>query len=156
MLNCGARFLGDDLAVLCPPDGEDGFRVSRGRPAMRLHPATAALIDTVSCEQVLDDERDKLLVWPANRANDAEYPLAGIFLLGPGPCEVPIEEALQLLSMHIFRPRWMRSMPGHGKRLAWIIELLSEVPIRRLAAVECFDDKSRRKRTQAALSAMAV
>lgn len=155
LLADGARLIGDDLTVLAPPEGERGFRVTRGRPAMRLHPATARLVDTTMCEIVSNDARGKLLVRPGMRAEDEAYPLAGIFLLETGPAAVSPSEALRLLPLHLFRPRWMGRMPGHGQRHAWLLDLAGKVPVRRLPAVESFDPEARRLRTHSALAAMA-
>lgn len=155
LLAKGARFIGDDLSVLAPPDGKMGFRVTRGRPLIRLHPATAALIDAALCEHAPEDARGKLLAQPRIRAADAAYPLAGIFLLGPGPAEVPPSEALRLLPSHLFRPRWLGAMPGHGQRRAWLLDLAGRVTVWRLAAVDGFDSVARRLRTNAAMAAMA-
>lgn len=155
LLAHGARLLGDDLTVVCPPDDTKDFRVTRGRPAMRLHAETAFLVDAVSCEHVPEDSRGKLLVRPRARADDGEYPLAGIFILDAGPAEVPLAEALRLLSMQMFRPRWMSRMPGHGQRQAWLIDMAGKAPVRRLPPITSFDTAARSKRIESALMAMA-
>lgn len=155
LLGRGARLLGDDLTVICPPHGTKGFRVTRGRPAMRLHPQTASLVDAESCELVPDDPRGKLLVRPSARADDREYPLAGIFILDAGLAEVPLTDALRLLALHMFRPRWMTLMPGHGQRQAWLIEIAGKALVRRLPPVVSFDSEARQTRIEAALMAMA-
>lgn len=156
LLAHGARFLGDDLTVLRPPDGRRGFWVTRGRPAMRLHPATAALVAPENCEHVPDDPRGKLLVRPVARAADKEYPLAGILLIGLGPAEVSSAEALRLLPSQIFRPRWLSRMPGHGQRRAWLIEMAGSVPVRRLPEISGFDADARQSRMTAALKALEL
>jgi hypothetical protein len=155
LLAYGARFLGDDLTVISPPDGEHSFFVHRGRPTMRLHPATAKLVASEKSENVPDDPRGKLLVQPSKRASDSEFPLAAIFLIGPGPANVPLPEMLQLLTAQMFRPRWMDRLPGRGQRRAWLIEMAGRVPVQRLPAIEGFDSEARRKRIETALTAMA-
>lgn len=155
LLAHGARLLSDDLSILCPPEGETGFRVTRGRAAVRLHPATAALVDAVLDERVPDDARGKLLIRPRARAADSSFPLAGIFLLGDGPANVPLAEAVRQLPPHLFRPRWLTAMPGHGQRRAALIALASMVPVRHLPAVNGFDADARCVRVQTALTAMA-
>jgi hypothetical protein len=152
----GVRLLGDDLTVLTPPQAGHGFLVARGRPAMRLHPATAALLDSTDCERVPDDARGKLLVRPAQRAADELFPLAGIFLLGPGPCEVSLAEALRLLPPQVFRPQWLRAMPGHGQRNARLIELAGTVPVRRLPPAHGFDPAARQVRMGSLLKMLAA
>ncbi len=142
----GARLLGDDLSVLTPPQGTSGFMVARGRPAMRLHPATAALLNGADCELVPDDVRGKLLVRPVQRAADAPFPLAGIFLLGEAAGAVAPAEAMRLLPPHLFRPKWLRATPGHGERSARLIELAGKVPVRGLPAVAGFDLAARQSR----------
>jgi hypothetical protein len=155
LLTFGARFLGDDLTVITPPDGKQSFRVTRGRPTMRLHAETANLVDKQMFELVPDDPRGKLLVQPSKRATDSEFPLAGIFIIGPGPAEVPLSEVLQLLPAQMFRPHWMNSLPGRGQRRAWLIEMAGKIPVRRLPAVAGFDADARRRRVQTALTAIA-
>jgi hypothetical protein len=155
LLAHGARFIGDDLTVLCPPESDSGFRVALGRPAMRLHPATAAMVDAESCEQVPADPRGKLLVRPGMRADDVEYPLAGIFLLGQGDPVVPIAEALRLMPSHMFRPNWLDQMAGREQRFAWLIDLAGMVPVIRLPVLASFDAKARQLRLDTALTAMA-
>lgn len=154
LLAYGARFLGDDLTVISPPDGSQNFLVHRGRPTMRLHPATAELVDSENCENVPDDPRGKLLVQPSRRASDSDFPLAGIFLIGPGPAIVPLSEMLQLLPAQMFRPRWMDRLSGRGHRRAWLIEMAGSVPVQRLPAIDGFEADARRKRIETALTAM--
>lgn len=155
LLANGARLISDDLSVLTPPSGKKGFCVARGRPSMRLHPATAASIDAMPVKTTGIDPRGKLLVQPAARADDIEYPLAGIFLLNEGTPEIFPAEAIHTLPFLIFRPHWMSKMPGNGQRRAWLIDLASRGNMRRLPALSGFDDKARRIRIEAALKAMA-
>ena len=49
---------------------------------------------------------------------------AATFLVGPDPAEVPLAEAV-LMPPHLVRPRWLAALPGHGLRLAWLIDLAS-------------------------------
>jgi hypothetical protein len=155
LLAHGARFIGDDLTVIRPPNGDEGFRVTRGRPSMRLHSDTAALVDAKNREEVPDDPRGKLLIWPKARADDVEYPLAGIFVLEPGPTVIRPGEALRLLPLHLFRPGWMSRMSGHGQRRAWLIELAANVSVRRLPVIANFDTKARHIRAQVILLMIA-
>lgn len=155
LLANGARLISDDLSVLIPPSEKKGFRVVRGRPAMRLHPATAASIDATPVKMTGADPRGKLLVQPAARAEDIEHPLAGIFLLNEGAPEIFPAEAIHTLPFLIFRPHWMSQMPGNGQRRAWLIDLASRGHMQRLPALAGFDGETRRARIEVALKAMA-
>ena len=152
----GAHLLGDDLSVLSPPQGTSGFTVARGRPAMRLHPATAALLNGAACEPVPEDVRGKLLVRPVQRAADQAFPLAGIFLLGEAPGAVAPAEAMRLLPPHLFRPKWLSASPGHGERSARLIELAGKVPVHGLPAVAGFDQAARQSRMAPLLKLLAA
>lgn len=155
LLVSGARFLSDDLTIISPPHSDGGFGVTRGRPTIRLHAETAKLIDAENYEDVPDDPRGKLLVQPSIRASDSAFPLAGIFLIGPGAAEVHLSEVLRLMPAQMFRPLWMDTLPGRGQRRAWLIEMAGKVPVRRLPAVADFDPEARRSRIQSTLDAMA-
>lgn len=154
LLAQGGCLLSDDLTVLYPPDGDQGFRVTRGRPSMRLHPGAAALVDMEACETVSEDTRGKLLVRPRRRAADSLYPLAGIFLLAPGPARVDPLEALQLLPTQIFRPSWMARLPVRGQHRAWLIDMAAKIPVKRLAMLEIHNAEARERRVASVLAAI--
>lgn len=155
LLGNGARLIGDDLSVLTPPAAGRGFEVLRGRPAMRLHAATANLVHAAYRSDVPTDERGKVLVRPHARVPDAAFPLAGIFVLAPGPTDISAGDAMRLFPFHQFRPYWLNKMPRNAQRRAWLIDLASRVPFRRLPPADGFDAKARALRVETALRAMA-
>lgn len=131
LLAAGAQLIGDDLSAVEPPTAHGGpFTIRRGRSAMRLHPATAALVDAEQCEVVPDDPRGKVLVRPKRRAGEGNVPLGGIFLLGDGEIGRRAEAARQLPRL-LFRPRWCAALPGHRERQVRLLELASAIPLRR-------------------------
>lgn len=148
LLSHGARLIGDDLTVLAP--NGTGFTVLPGRPAMRLHPASAAALATLSCEEVPEDPRGKLLVRPKERCELAEVPLAGVILIGGHHGRLSPAQALRLLPPHQFRPRWSAVLPGHGQRRAWLLALAGTIPVAGLPPLVLFDDMVRAERIAAA------
>lgn len=153
LLGAGARLVGDDLTML-DPAGD--FAATRGRPAMRLHPETAALVAHDASEDVPDDPRGKLLVRPSARVADAALPLAGVLLLDGGAGAVAPAEAVRIWPQLLFRPRWCRALPGHGVRRAQLLALASKVPIVRMPLVAGFEAEARKARVAQALQAMSA
>ena len=154
LLAHGARLVGDDLTVLAPATG-GGFEVLPGRPAMRLHPDTADAVAASAREAVPQDPRGKLLVRPVARSTASRLPLAGIILLGGLTGRLSPLQAVRMLPPHQFRPRWSALIPGHGQRLAWLVELAGTVPVTGLSALSGFDDAARLRRFEAAIAALS-
>lgn len=154
LLNHGARLIGDDLTMLDRGGHGGTFAVLPGRPAMRLHPATAETIQALSCEPVPEDLRGKLLVRPAARCVETARPLGGVLLMGEVTGRLSPLHALRLLPSHQFRPRWLKDIPGDGTRKAWLIELASTVPVHGLPSISGFDTAARDIRIAMALSAL--
>jgi hypothetical protein len=148
LLGHGARLIGDDLTVLAPEGGR--FTVLPGRPAMRLHPASAGALATLSSEEVPEDLRGKLLVRPQARCDLAEVPLAGVILIGGHRGWLSPAQALRLLPPHQFRPRWSEVLPGHGQRRAWLLALAGTIPVAGFPSLASFDDAVRAERLAAA------
>ncbi len=153
LLGAGARLVGDDLSLLDPAND---FAAARGRPAMRLHPASAARVAHEASEHVPDDPRGKLLVRPSARVADAPLPLAGAIVLAEGAEAVAQSEAVRIWPQLLFRPRWCRALPGHGVRRAQLLALASKVPMVRLPPVQGFGDAERKARVARALAGMGA
>jgi len=149
LLGRGGRLIGDDLTVLAP-----GRDVMRGRPAMRLHPDSAAQVDALSVVDVPDDARGKVLVRPRARSAAVSLPLRGIFLIGGAAGPISPMQALQLLPGHLFRPRWSAVLPGHFRRRGWLVELASVVPVHGLLPLVDFDKATRERRIGAVLEGL--
>lgn len=148
LLGQGARLIGDDLTVLAPTAGT--FTVLPGRPAMRLHPASAAALASISCEAVPDDPRGKLLVRPEERCKLREVQLAGLILIGGYRGLLSPAQAMRLLPPHQFRPRWSEVLPGNGQRRAWLLALAGAFPVAGFPPLSEFDAASRAERLAAA------
>jgi len=159
LMQAGARLISDDLTVL--GRGNDGVApvAYRGRQAMRLHPQTAMTIDALRCEEVPEDPRGKVLVWPRARADEGALPVAGLILLGdsagPVPGPVPGVELAPLLPRLLFRPAWMASLPGRLVNRAQLVELAQQMPAWRLPRVCGFSPEAQAQRIAAVLDAVA-
>lgn len=146
LLGAGVRFISDDLTVLRQTPADGSLGVVRGRPAMRLHPLTAAAIDGTHREDVPEDPRGKILVRPAQRAADRTWPLAALVMLSDRSDTPSASEALRLLPPLLFRPQWMSVLPGQGRRQAHLLALASQLRVVRLPRISGFDAESRRRR----------
>lgn len=156
LLTAGARLISDDLTIVRPATADEPFAVVRGRPAMRLHPSTAAMVEGGDHETVPDDPRGKILIRPDLRVEDHTFPLTGLLLLAGEPEVVSPAAAVQLWPQLLFRPRWCRALPGHGGRKARLLELASRVPVIRMPPVNAFDPKARLQRVDRVLAVLSA
>ncbi len=152
LLDCGAQFLADDLTVL---SHANGLRAWRGRPAMRLHPATAQGVATRRPHGPPEDARGKLLVWPAMRAADQAWALGGLLLLGGAAAgALPAPEAAAAYGSILFRPKILAALPDRARLRGGLFALARGVPVALLPAVQGFDASARAHRLAAALAAI--
>lgn len=153
LLGAGARLLADDLTPLSPGPQPLAWR---GRPAMRLHPDTCATIAQAAPAEPTGDERGKLLVRPAARAEDQGWPIGGILLLGSaiGTGHGAAETAMAYGSI-LFRPRILSALPGHPHLRKALLELARSVPMALVPQVWQFDPASRSARLDQTLKAIA-
>lgn len=152
LISAGARLIGDDLSVVRETDAGH-FDVTLGRPAMRLHPASADLVAARSIEPVPDDPRGKVLVRPVARSRGAVR-LAGMVLLGGEERLLPASEAIAQLSPHRFRPAWQAGLPGEGQRRAMLLRLAGSVPILTFPEVKAFSAQDRADRIAMTMAAL--
>ena len=152
LLSAGARLLADDLTPLTP--GPHAMAL-RGRPAMRLHPETCDTIEHAAAPEATGDERGKLMVRPAARAEDRAWPVGGILLLGNtiGARHGALEKALAYGSI-LFRPKILSALPGHARLRKGLLELAQSVPMAVIPAVGGFDAAARAARIETTLSAI--
>ena len=110
-----ARLIADDLSLLGGTD--DAMPSLRpGRPAMRLFPVIARLMEQAGAGIARDEPgNDKLIIEPPCVAPLESIPLAATILLGENEAEMPWERE-KLLRDHRFRPRWMDAIPGGEAR----------------------------------------
>jgi hypothetical protein len=153
LLGAGALLLADDLTPLSPGPQPLAWR---GRPAMRLHPDTCAGVAQVAPPEATDDERGKLLVRPAARAEDQGWPVGGILLLGSaiGTGHSALETAMAYGSI-LFRPKILSALPGHAQLRKTLLELASAVPMALVPPVQQFGSTARSARIDQALKAIA-
>lgn len=153
LLGAGARLLADDLTPLSLGPQPLAWR---GRPAMRLHPDSCAGIAQAAPPEATDDQRGKLLVRPAARAEDHGWPVGGILLLGNaiGTGHGAAEAAMAYGSI-LFRPRILSALPGHQLLRKGLLELARSVPMALVPQVWQFDSGARAARVDQALKAIA-
>jgi hypothetical protein len=150
LLRAGAELLADDLTAV--NIDASGAHAARGRPAMRLHPASAQHVEVLQTEAVFDDPRGKLLVWPRSRAADANWPISGALLLGDeafGPM-APAEAAAAFGNM-LFRPRICNKLGDQADRRQALFDLANLVPVYRFPALQAFTEQARKERTSKVL-----
>jgi hypothetical protein len=152
LLARGARFIADDLsAVTCAPASAPDL-VHPGRPAMRLHAATAGWIDCSSVETVDDDPRGKILVHPAASSRGESVPLAGFLILGGNPG--PIERVLNypLLRAQVFRPRLLAALPNAATRVGALFAMAQKIRMAHVDSAEVRHEALFHQRAQSALA----
>lgn len=128
MLGHGARLLSDDLSVIERTAG--GPVVCRGRSTIRLHREMAHRIASTTRGAVAGDPRDKWIVRPTARSPLDRVPLAGFILLGEPDRTTASAATVRRLADQLFRPRWLEALPGHGARLAAVLRIATQLPMR--------------------------
>lgn len=153
LLGAGALLLADDLTPLSPGPQPLAWR---GRPAMRLHPDTCTSVAQSAPPEATGDERGKLLVRPAARAEDKGWPVGGILLLGSaiGTGHSAAETAMAYGSI-LFRPKILSALPGHAQLRKALLELARSVPMALVPQVRQFGSTARSARIDQALTAIA-
>lgn len=153
LLGAGARLLADDLTPLSLGPQPLAWR---GRPAMRLHPDTCSGVAQARPSEAIDDERGKLLVRPAARADDHGWPIGGLLLLGNaiGTGHGAAETAMAYGSI-LFRPKILSALPGHQVLRKGLLELARSVPMALVPQVSQFDSDTRAAWVDQALKAIA-
>lgn len=129
-----ARLISDDLSLIERDDG--GKAVLRpGRKSLRLFPATAENMAATS-EIVRTPCEDKAVVLPPRTDPFARVKLTALLQLGGNTCAIPTWQKAALLDAQIFRPRWMRSIPGWKERFAFLHDITVDLPILSIDIVE--------------------
>lgn len=150
LIMAGALLLADDLTPLTLAPGPVAWR---GRPAMRLHPASCEGLAIDGAPEPTDDGRGKLLVRPSLRAADTGWPVGGIVLLGDaiGAGPGPEYRALAYGSI-LFRPRILTALPGRAQTRENLLALARTVPMALLPQVQGFNVDAKDRRTVRALA----
>jgi hypothetical protein len=155
LMAAGAALIADDLVMVAVDGARVGAhdRVLRGRPTIRLHPDTAAALDTTDAWPVPEDPRGKWLVLPRARSlADAVEPAAILILgdeYGDGPA--PAQGAMLRLFPHLFRPTWLNALPMRAALMRDLLRLSTRVPVLGFPAQTAIDPDSRRARAGAVI-----
>lgn len=127
LVAAGASFVADDLTMLSVSKAGQ-IKVLRGRPTMRLHPDTAARLDTIAAAPLADEPRGKWLVRPERRSGAAPLDLGAVLLLDKDAEPMRSAPAIGLFA-HLFRPRWINALPMRGRVMADVLAITARVPI---------------------------
>lgn len=148
LLRHGAKLIADDLTVA---DLTGTPMVARGRPAIRLHPNSAATINATFRAADTRDRRGKWLVRPLARTAATWLPLAAVIELTPATAHETEPLAMPLLQ-HLFRPRWLAAMPRHQQRIRQVVAATARIATIRFPAIEHFDAGDQDCRARRALA----
>lgn len=156
LLRAGGLLLADDLTIIDPGAGPNSAQAVRGRPAIRLHPLTAAAVAGSAPQATALDPRGKLMAIPESRAEDRRWPIGGILMLGgserralTGP------EVAATLGMMVFRPRLIRHVPRLTDRRLALLQLAQGLPGWAMPAIRQFGDAATNERVAATLEVIA-
>jgi len=153
LLGAGARLLADDLTPLSLGPQPLAWR---GRPAMRLHPATCDAIELAATPEATDDERGKLLARPSLRAEDRGWPVGGMLLLAQANrADYGAAEAALAYGSVLFRPKILSALPGHVRLRKGLLDLARSVPMALIPQFRHFDAAARAARIDQTLQAIA-
>ena len=119
LIALGAKLISDDLSVLHAGGRDKAPLLYPGRPALRLFPAIADFLEDagVACE-IRPVAGEKCIVRPPRAALLTPVPLDAMIVLGHEGTPISASNRAALLQAQLFRPRWMRAMPGSEERLA--------------------------------------
>lgn len=123
-----ARLIADDLTVLATATPDGPPIVHAGRPAIRLFPAIAEHLRLGASLSAAPDS-DKQLVLPPQIDPFTAIPLAAIIFLGADVQIPPVWQRSALLDAQIFRPRWLRAIPGWPARFHILHRAASTLPM---------------------------
>lgn len=144
-----ARLIADDLSVL-ERLGEDQALLNAGRPAIRLFPAVAQNMSGTN-EITRQPGMAKWLVAPRRTHPFAQTPLAAMLLLGSDTTAIPTWRRAALLDAQVFRPRWMRAIPGWRERCALLRRVALTLPMLSMDPFEVGDGDAFRARASEVL-----
>lgn len=151
----GAQLISDDLTILEMSSGNAAPLAFRGRQTMRLHPDTAARTGALRREDVPDDPRGKLLVWPTARTSAVALPVGGLILLGKREGSLSGIELAPILPELLYRPAWLAAMPAQVSIHSRTLELARSVPAWVTKPVAGFAADDRARRAERILAAIA-
>jgi len=154
LLEGGAQMLADDLTIFGADQGHAPI-ARAGRPALRLHPASAERVAGDHTPAPGGDRRGKVLVRPLARAADRGWPIGGVLLLGgPADAPLPAAEAAAAFGAMLFRPRIVGALPNRARLRAGLLVLARVVPVTPLPQVAGFGPAARSLRLAEVLQAI--
>lgn len=155
LIAAGAALVADDLVVLRVEEGRVAGRnvVLRGRPTIRLHPDTAAALDTLDAWPVPEDPRGKWLARPRHRSSADELDLAAVLILGDGIDQgtTPAQGVALRLFPHLFRRNWIDALPMRQAVMRDLLRLSVRVPVLGYPAQDGVAPEDRRRRAERAI-----
>jgi len=124
----GGKLISDDLSVVSASVGQRP-ELYLGRPSIRLFPAVAEWLDPDAAHRPHPvDRKGKVLLRPARVDALHSVPLDTIVLLRPRHPNLPSARRRRTLAetllMQLYRPNWLRYLPGAQNRLA-LIDILA-------------------------------
>jgi hypothetical protein len=152
LIALGARFIADDLSVVRMRSGGYPIDLFPGRPAIRLHADSAALLSAHSCEPATGDARGKWLLRPVEQTSRPSLPLGAILLLERNRGSSLAGGGLAALASNLFRPKWLAALPNHASIKRDLLRIAASVPIRTFQAIETFDPLDEVRRGEQAMT----
>ena len=143
LIGAGTSLLSDDLTVV-HRSGKGDWVATKGRSAMRLHPANVATIPHSRGELVSDDPRGKWLVWPKGCAADQLWPVGGVIWLGATPASPQSAAAkISIGRAMLFRPKLHKAMSGVAAWRTMLLDMAADTPMHAMPPLIRFDDAAR-------------
>ena len=118
LIALGARLISDDLSILHPVIPGQQPMLFAGRRAIRLFSSTAEwLAESATLVGEATPARGKLAVLPTQVDPLTPVPLSSVVVLGSEDHRSTGPERQLLLKKQLYRPHWMRLLPGRDLRL---------------------------------------
>lgn len=118
LIALGARLVSDDLSILHPAIPGQQPVLFAGRRAIRLFPSTVEwLAESASLGGAPTPAQGKLAALPTLVDPLAAIPLSSVIVLGAEQDWTTESKKELLLKKQLYRPYWMRSLPGRDLRL---------------------------------------
>lgn len=118
LIASGGRLVSDDLSVMLPVGAGERPMLLPGRPAVRL-----------SERQGDGKDKPKRLALPNQVDPDRPVPLAMLLMLQDGTIGASPEARAEAMLAQMFRPAWMRVLPGAKERAASLLNASQRIAV---------------------------
>lgn len=119
LIALGAKLISDDLSVLQPRTDDKAPALYAGRHSLRLFPVVAGFLKQAAANRETGAATsDKNNILPPRALPLTPVPLSTMIVLGRGFSGIAPGDKAKLLHGQLFRPKWMRAIPGSDARLA--------------------------------------